>query len=460
MAYSQEERDWALYVLSEVGSAREAARIVGCSASSVSDWAAAAGAPRAPRKVPVHLPYEEKAALLRRLGAGERADDLAAEAGVTAAALYRWRRRLREKGVLGIMTEAEVAALAGDPPEPPGGLEELRRRNRELELRVAVLEGTVEILKKDPGADPSGLTSSEGAALVDARRGRCPRADLRAAVGLARSTYYHAREAAARPDPLAWLKPLVAHVFVQAGGAFGSARVHAAIRALGLLVSEKVVRRAMRELGLVARSSAARPAGYSSYVAGLPGEAPNLLLVDEDRDLHDFSAARPGERLVTDITEFRLPGDAKVYLSPAVDLFDGRVVARRAGTSPSAELACSMLRDAVAEVGGPFLAHSDRGMHYRTGEWLRICAEEGVTRSMSRRGHSPDNAAMEGFFGRLKVEFFEGRDWSGWEPEAFIGELYAYIDWYNARRLKAFAEGGRTAYDTIDGRRRRLGLAA
>lgn len=41
----------------------------------------------------------------------------------------------------------------------------------------------------------------------------------------------------------------------------------------------------------------------------MPGEAPNLLLVDAGRDPRDFSAGVPGERLVTDITEFRLGGE-------------------------------------------------------------------------------------------------------------------------------------------------------
>lgn len=82
------------------------------------------------------------------------------------------------------------------------------------------------------------------------------------------------------------------------------------------------------------------------------------------------------------------------------------------------------------------------------------------TRSMSRKGHSPDNAACEGFFGRLKVKFFRGRDWSGWTAGAFIAELSAYIGWYREGRLKAFREGGRTVYDTIRGRRARLEPAA
>ena len=73
---------------------------------------------------------------------------------------------------------------------------------------------------------------------------------------------------------------------------------------------------------------------------------------------------------------------------------------------------------------------------------------------------SPDNAACEGFFGNLKNEFFHGRDWSGWTAEAFMELLDGWMAAYSTVRLKAFREGGRTVYDTIDNRRRRLGLAA
>ena len=69
-------------------------------------------------------------------------------------------------------------------------------------------------------------------------------------------------------------------------------------------------------------------------------------------------------------------------------------------------------------------------------------------------------AACEGFFGRLKVEFFHGRDWRGVSAERFAAELAEWIRWYREGRLKAFDEGGRKVYDTIAGRRRRLGLAA
>ena len=61
----------------------EAAELVGCSKSTVGAWALAAGAGRPGRGGAVHLPYDEKAGLVARYEAGERAADLGREAGVT-----------------------------------------------------------------------------------------------------------------------------------------------------------------------------------------------------------------------------------------------------------------------------------------------------------------------------------------------------------------------------------------
>ena len=471
--YPLETRELAVEAVAAGFSLTEAAELAGCSRTAVVNWAKAAGVAPPPRKKAVYLPFDRKMELVARLEAGERA----AEAGVTAAAVSGWRRRLREEGALSLMTDSDIAARAPEPREAPSELEELRARCEELGLRNAVLEGTIDILKKDPGADLSALTAAERAALADRLRGRFGLRAALAALSLPRSTFYDRLAAASAPDPYAALRPLVRAAFEASGGAYGYRRVRAELargagapqRARGaagldparpVAVSEKVVRRIMAEEGLRAR--APRAARYSSY-AGEEGRAaaPNLLLVDAGRDLHDFSAAAPGEVLVTDITEFRLPDDPrKVYLSPAVDLFDGDVAAFSVGTSPSKALVAEMLAGAVAAAGGGFTLHSDRGWHYRTPDWVRACGEAGVERSMSRKGHSPDNAACEGFFGRLKVEFFHGRDWRGVSAERFAAELAEWIRWYREGRLKAFDEGGRKVYDTIAGRRRRLGLAA
>lgn len=65
------------------------------------------------------------------------------------------------------------------------------------------------------------------------------------------------------------------------------------------------------------------------------------------------------------------------------------------------------------------MVHSDRGAHYRWPGWVAICEARGLAKSMSGKGRSQDNAACEGFFGRLKNEFFHYRDWDGVSREEF-----------------------------------------
>jgi transposase InsO family protein len=63
-------------------------------------------------------------------------------------------------------------------------------------------------------------------------------------------------------------------------------------------------------------------------------------------------------------------------------------------------------------------------------------SEAKLTRSMSRKTCSPDNAACEGFFGRLKNELFYPRYWKGTTLEQFIEVVDSYIRWYNEKRIK------------------------
>lgn len=143
--YPLETRELAVEAVAAGFSLTEAAELAGCSRTAVVNWAKAAGVAPPPRKKAVYLPFDRKMELVARLEAGERAADLAAEAGVTAAAVSGWRRRLREEGALSLMTDSDIAARAPEPREAPSELEELRARCEELELRNAVLEGTIDI---------------------------------------------------------------------------------------------------------------------------------------------------------------------------------------------------------------------------------------------------------------------------------------------------------------------------
>ncbi|EQD43923.1 integrase catalytic subunit, partial [mine drainage metagenome] len=164
-------------------------------------------------------------------------------------------------------------------------------------------------------------------------------------------------------------------------------------------ISEKVVRRLMKQESLVPVLRKRRR--YGSYMGEISPAPDNLLN-------RDFSASAPNEKWLTDITEFQIPA-GKVYLSPMIDCFDGMIVSWSIGTHPDAELVNTMLDAAIETVtasGNRPVVHSDRGGHYRWPGWLSRIAEAKLVRSMSRKACSPDNAACEGFFGRLKNEQF------------------------------------------------------
>lgn len=200
--------------------------------------------------------------------------------------------------------------------------------------------------------------------------------------------------------------------------------------------------------GLIAKG-VKRKRRWSSY-AGEPSDAPKNLVN------RDFNANAPNEKWLTDITEFGIPA-GKVYLSPIVDCFDGMVVSWTIGTSPSADLANTMLENAVATLhpGESPLIHSDRGGHYRWPRWIELVEDACLVRSMSKKGCCADNSACEGLFGRLKNEFFYGEDWSEVSIDEFMVMLDSYLHWYNEARIKVSLDGmSPLEY------RRDLGLAA
>lgn len=122
---------------------------------------------------------------------------------------------------------------------------------------------------------------------------------------------------------------------------------------------------------------------------------------------------------------------------------DGMPVACTIGTSLDSALADGMLPDACSTLkdGEKPIIHSDRGRHYRWPEWIRIRKDNNLTRSTGAKGCSPDNAAAEGFLGRIKQEFFHKRSFAGVTMDEFADMLDDHMVWYRDRRIKT--ESGR-----------------
>jgi transposase InsO family protein/transposase-like protein len=376
------------------------------------------------------------------------AQSVAQELGVSRPSLYNWKNQL-----LGHEASPSMKRQQDCPPSSErAGLEQqieaLRRDIRRLQLEKDLLKKANELLKKELGIDRQLLTNREKTQLVDALRPNYLLTELLRAIGVSRSSYFYHRARLEVADKYVEVRRAMTDIFERNYRCYGYRRMHASLTRQCVNISEKVVQRLMKQECLVAVTAKRRR--YGSYMGEI-SPAPNNLLN------RDFSANAPNEKWLTDITEFQIPA-GKVYLSPMIDCFDGMVVSWSIGTRPDAELVNTMLDAAIETVTASSdrpVVHSDRGGHYRWPGWLSRIAEAKLVRSMSRKAYSPDNAACEGFFGRLKPELFYARDWLSTTIEEFVAVLDAYIRWYNEARIK-ISLGFRSPLEY----RRNLGIAA
>ncbi|MBO6383959.1 IS3 family transposase [Enterococcus casseliflavus] len=395
------------------------------------------------RQNSIHYTKQEKeAAVLALCTRSLSAKSIANDFGVTRQALYLWKNKLLGKGATKPLKSMNVT------PEIKLLKEErdiLQREVYKLRLEKEILEQASDLIKKEPGIDPIILTNKEKTQVIDALCSKYSVIELLRILDLPKSSYYYHRKQLAIPDKYLKERSLIVQLFHDNKVRYGYRRIYCSLKLLGITLSEKVVRRIMTEEKLKVKSLRLRK--YNSYGGEITPAVPNLLK-------RDFKADQPNKKWLTDITEFHIP-PGKVYLSPIIDCFDGAIVSWTISTKPNADMVNSILENAIATLNpkdSP-IVHSDRGAHYRWPGWIKRMKEACLVRSMFKKGYSPDNSACEGFFGRLKNEFFYGQDWKSISIDQFITDLDNYILWYNKKRIKC-SLGGLSPLDY----RKKLGI--
>ena len=471
-SYPVETRVEAVRLLAGGTPPRVIARRLGVTRpESIAQWARTLGERGEVDARELPAPLREEA--VARFARGERPDDIAGALHVHARTVYRWaekagvkagRERSTDRG--GGARMVGTGGFGGDREEMPeggkgGGGGEWRRawgtlpddpgeRARVAEVRLVEALAVLDVLKA-PG--PNSLSSMEKYRAGQMARETDRKVRLSDALRdfrIGKSTYLSQSARMARGDKYAALRVRVRALFEAGLGRYGSEPVWAKLRkgpgvpvgAAGLapgdmetpvIVSEKVVRSIMREEGLVPVQSRRPRRRYSSY-AGEVDERPGNVPLRED-GTHGFHADAPGKLVVTDVTEFSA-GGFKVYLSPVIDCYDGCPLSWRISLRPDDDLTAGSLEDALPMLGGSCVVHTDGGGNYRSERWKEDCRRNGLVRSMSRKGASPDNARAEGFFGTLKQEFFYAADWTKASRRTFVRLLDEYIVWYRDSKVK------------------------
>lgn len=399
---------------------------------------------------PRHPPLELKLEVLSRcFEHGEDVQSVSREIGYSTASIYNWRKKYILKGSAALMKspkEHNRGKLPEGQDSSSAEINDLKAQLMEMQMEIDILKETMNILKKDPGADQTALRNREKAVMIGALKKKYSLTVLLDKIKIARSSYFYQVKVISGDDKYHELRNRIRQLFDENKGCFGYRRIHALLKNQGITVSEKVIRRIMREENLTVQIRKTRK--YNSYKGEISPAVDNLI----NRNFH---AERPNQKWLTDITEFSIKA-GKAYLSPIIDCFDGMPVAWSIGTSPNAELSNSMLRLAISTLKPEEkpIVHSDRGCHYRWPGWISIMENAGLTRSMSKKGCSPDNSACEGFFGHLKTEMFYNKNWNDTTLEDFIQEVDQYMRWYRSDRIK-LSLGGLSPLNY----RRRIGAA-
>jgi transposase InsO family protein/transposase-like protein len=440
MKYTKEEKEKALKLYEEVGSVKKVIQKLGYpSREYFYQWLRDAKNPKpkikAPRKRinnspehPLHPSPELKLETIQRcFERGENVKLVSEEIGYSRSMIYTWKRLYDKKGAAAFMGYQDIPRKKMEEPSATSEeIAELKALMRKMQLKINVLEETIKVIKKDHGVDLKTLKNKEKATIIDALKNEYSLPELLDVMEIAKSSYYYVKTP--KIDKHLKLRITIREIFEENRCSYGYRRIHAILLRKNICVSEKVIRRLMEEENLQVKVKRTRK--YNSYKGEITPAVENVVA-------RDFHADKPNEKWLSDLTEFAIPA-GKVYLSPIVDCFDGFIPSWTIGTNPNANLVNGMLLQGINKLKPnekPIL-HTDRGCHYRWPSWIDITEKFGLTRSMSAKGCSPDNSACEGFFGRLKNEFFYGRDWADYSIDDFISALNDYIIWYNEVRIK------------------------
>ncbi|MFD0889444.1 IS3 family transposase [Streptosporangium algeriense] len=317
-------------------------------------------------------------------------------------------------------------AIHPEAEQPLSGPE--RARIRELERENAELREKLTFLKKSRllrRRDSMTLAKYE---LIDAEKATHSIVRMCRWLQVSRSGYYEWRErpASATAQRREHLKRLIAGIFADSHQTYGYRRVHAALARAGQNCSAELVRALMRELQLApVQARAFRPA--TTQQGNFRG-TPDLVR-------RDFTAPRPGIKLVGDITYIRT-WEGFVYLATVIDCHSKAVIGWAMADHYRTELVKDALRMAIDTglVEPDAVFHTDRGSNYTSDAFGRFCADRQIRRSAGRTGVCYDNAMAESFFAALKTEWLD-RFVFATRAKA-KQQVIRYIEgFYNRRRL-------------------------
>ena len=271
-------------------------------------------------------------------------------------------------------------------------------------------------------------------AIIRDHLGRYPKSLMCRAMSVSRSglNKWLNRPESVRAQRKTLYEKKVMETYEQFEAIYGAPRITDELNALGFPCSENFIAKIMVEQGIRARNG--KGFKYSRHGLSMNNVSENLLW-------RDFSADKPNQKWTSDITYIWVK-NKWLYLATVMDLYSRRIIGWSFGETMTVELieqALDMAFDSRKVTPG-LIVHSDRGVQYRAQKYIDRLTSKGCRISMSRKGNCWDNAPMESFFGRLKVELVYAKDFQSIEEAR--SAIFSYIEIFYNRKRRHSANGG------------------
>lgn len=256
---------------------------------------------------------------------------------------------------------------------------------------------------------------------------------------VSKSGYYEWRH---RPESVTQrrrelLADKIAALFQAFNATYGYRRIHAELLRAGERVGPELVRKLMREMGLIT----VQPRPFRTTTEPDPSAPDTVDLVKRN-----FTAQRPGTKVVGDITYIRT-WQGWLYLAVLTDCATREVIGYAMAEHMRTELVCDAVAMAMrnGRLEADCVMHSDRGTQYTSTEYREKLVELGLRHSVGRTGQCWDNALAESFFATLKNERVHHMVYP--TRKAAKEDIARYIElFYNHRRIHS-ALGYRTPHE-------------
>jgi putative transposase len=288
--------------------------------------------------------------------------------------------------------------------------------------------------------------------LIDAERASFPVAVLCKVLSVSRSGYYEWRDRppSRRSQQDVTLTAKIYEIHRRSRETYGSPRVHAELRSIGVRCGRKRVARLMRKEGLRGCIRGRRRKRTT--------RRNRRAVPAEDLVRRDFAAAGPDKLWTADIT-YVSTDEGFLYLAFVLDAYSRRLVGWAMESHLRTELVVDALQMAVwrRKPAPGLIHHSEQGVQYTSLSFAKRLKQVGIVPSMGGVGSALDNAISESFVATLKSELVSRVRFPS--RQAAKTAIFEYLEaFYNTRRLHS-SLGYRSPTDFEEDRMREASAA-